>query len=491
MTASDRPRIPYRSTLRPRPQRPRRPTPSAEIITGGVVARPQPPQTYDPYGEYEEQFPELVTDDVGDKNLIHSSHGFGNKPAVLPVAGRPSSDGTKNYNVLLQNAVKNTLADKVDVESSVENLGDVSLSNIQVSSDGYNGYKEINVGYPDKDQDSDPYNDQFIKSGGSGVNEYPPLVTTTRPARPTNNQITEENVESADNKTYHSSEYVNEVRYPAPPRTPGVPQSEETEQTDQPDIFTPTTRPSLSEDSSEDRQSSEDAKLDLHHFLDHHFEDEDKAHIKRKFETSSRRKTYTRTRTRTKTKGEPTFINIDVTTALAGTEENNDDEREEFIVTKPITSTDERTASRIRPISTGGSTRFLSTLSATVSASSTSSTTVRLGGYPFPKRPRPVLSSELSYKSQEEQEGIKDDEVLNEHVGAAIVEQVPEHILSAEDHDPQTSCQVVCGTNEMCHIDQQGETRCKCRPGFGKSTNLPGSKCESKLLLTLFPECIN
>ena len=133
---------------------------------------------------------------------------------------------------------------------------------------------------------SNLYNDQFIKSGGSGVNEYPPLVTTTRPARPTNNQITEENVESTDNKTYHSSEYVNEVRYPAPQRTPGVPHSEETEQTDQPDIFTPTTRPSLSEDSSEDRQSSEDAKLDLHHFLDHHFEDEDKAHIKRKSQNS-------------------------------------------------------------------------------------------------------------------------------------------------------------------------------------------------------------
>ena len=465
VTASDRPRIPYRSTLRP--QRPRRPTASPEIITGGVRVPPRPPQTYDPYAEYEDQFPELVTDDAADKNLIHSSHGFGNKPAVLPVVRRPSGEGNKNYNVLLQNAVKKGITDKLDVEPGDDNLGDVAVSNIKVSSDGYNGYKEINVGYPDTDQDSDVYNDQFIKSGGSGVNEYPPLVTTANPVGAANNGISSDSAGPSHNKTYHSSEYVNEVRYPPPPRTPG-----DTQQTDQGDVFTPTRRPSLKEDSSGGRQSAEDGKLDLHHFLDQHFEDEDKSHIKRKFETSSTRKTFS-------TKGEPTFINIDLTTALPGTEkdseEEEDDEDEKFIVTKPIANTDERTTSDIRPISTGGSTRFLSTLSATASASTNKpSSSVRLGGYPFPKRPRP----DLSYKSQEE---IKDDEVLNEHVGAAIVEQVPEHILSAEDHDPQTSCQVKCGTNEMCHIDNTGETRCKCRPGFGKSTNLPDSKCESKL----------
>ena len=76
--------------------------------------------------------------------------------------------------------------------------------------------------------------------------------------------------------------------------------------------------------------------------------------------------------------------------------------------------------------------------------------------------------------------------MLNKNVEAAIVEQVPEHILSAEDQDPQTKCQKSCGSHEMCHITQAGRTECKCRPGFGKPTNLPGSKCESKLIC-IFP----
>ena len=408
-----------------------------------------------------------MTDDGADRDRIHSSHGFGNKPAAgLPVVGRPSDDGSKNFNVLLGNAVKNGIPDKVEGGGDV--FSDIPLTNIKISSDGYNGYKEINVGYPDKDQDSSVYNDQFIKSGGSGVNEYPPLVTTANPDRPTNNGITSGNVEPTSNKTYHSSEYVNEVRYPPPPRI-AEDGSSETQQTDQADVFIPTRRPSQNQDSSGGRESSENGKLDLHHFLDQHFDDEDKSHTKRKFETS----------TVSKTKGDPTFINIDVTTALPGIGadggDQDDDEGERFIVTRPITTTDERTTSRIRPISSGSS-RLASTLSVTPSASTNKPpSSVRLGGYPFPKRPRP----DLSYKNEEE---IKDDEVLNEHVGAAIVEQVPEHILSAEDHGPRTKCQTECGTNEMCHIADSGLTECRCRPGFGKPTNLPGSKCESKLI---------
>ena len=55
---------------------------------------------------------------------------------MLPVIGRPS-DGANNYDVLLQNAVKNGIADKVDV------VNEVSNPNIKISSDGYNGFKEI------------------------------------------------------------------------------------------------------------------------------------------------------------------------------------------------------------------------------------------------------------------------------------------------------------------------------------------------------------
>ena len=72
---------------------------------------------------------------------------------VLPVIGRPNSDGANNFDKLLQNAVKNNgIADKVDIDDS----------NIMVSSDGYNGFKEVT------DQDNA---EQLIKDGGSGSGE--------------------------------------------------------------------------------------------------------------------------------------------------------------------------------------------------------------------------------------------------------------------------------------------------------------------------------
>ena len=107
---------------------------------------------------------------------------------MLPVIGRPS-DGANNYDVLLQNAVKNGIADKVDV------VNEVSNPNIKISSDGYNGFKEINAGYPDTAENSDSGNDQLISGGGSGLNEYPGLVTTARPT-----------VTEVSNKIYNSSE---------------------------------------------------------------------------------------------------------------------------------------------------------------------------------------------------------------------------------------------------------------------------------------------
>merc|ERR1719346_546762 len=142
------------SRRRPSPTPPRRRlTPTPEIITGGVRVPPRPPQRYDPYAENEDQFPDVVNDnddysETFDTTRHHSNHGGIRKKPVRP--GRPNNDGTNNYEVLLQNAVKNGGSDEVDTDND--------NPNIKVSSDGYNGYKEINTGYPDKDQDSDAYN---------------------------------------------------------------------------------------------------------------------------------------------------------------------------------------------------------------------------------------------------------------------------------------------------------------------------------------------
>ena len=464
---------------RPRPTRPpiRRITAAPEIITGGVRVPPRPPrpQTYDPFAEYQDRYPDAVNDDdyseVFDNNQHHTNHGIRKKPVNLPVLGRPANDGANNYELLLQNAVKNGISDN---NSNADDSD--SGSNIRVSSDGYNGYKQVNA--LDKDQNSD--NDQLIRDEGSGLNEYPPFVTTARPrpgaARPSNNNIIDtENAElQTDNKTYHSSEYVNEKRWKLrrkPVRGGNNDNDDDLANTDNNNLLTPTRRPSLStsDDKSDGRESSvAGGEIDLHNFLDKLHQGEDKTHNKRKFETSTSKST----RNTFSTGGKPTFINNDLSTALANDNAETDGKKE-VIVTTPIRIIDDKTTSRIRPISTLS--RPVSTLSGTVTAvTSPIVSSVRLGGYPFPKRPRP----DISYKAEDE---IKDDEVLNKNVEAAIVEQVPEYILSAEDQDPQTKCQLECGENETCHITDGGVSACKCRPGFGKPTNLPGSKCESKL----------
>ena len=479
-------RRPFRNrpTRLPPTRRPpiRRITQTPEIITGGVRPNKPPrpprptPQTYDPYAEYQDKYPHLVNDDDDSDDYSetqhHSNHGIRKKPVVLPVIG--DNEGANNYGVLLQNAVKNGISDKVEGNDGTNR--DESSPNIKISSDGYNGFKEINAGYPDKDQNSDSYNDQLIKDGGSGLNEYPPFVTTVRPTttRPTNNRIGSENQEQKRNKTYHSSEYVNEKRYTLkrrPITSAGEGNNDNDDdnhssQQDNENFLTPTQRPSLKtqDDESDGRGSSTRGEIDLNNFFDN-IRGEEKSKKKRKFETS--------TQNTFSTGGIPTIINnnLPTTSAVPDKSIKNFNDRE-VIVTSPIGTIDEKTTTRILPIST----RQKSTYSRTVTAkTSPIVSTVNLGGgYPFPQRPRP----DISYKAEEE---IKDDEVLNKNVEAAIVEQVPEHILSAEDQDPQTKCQKKCGLNEMCHITPAGDAQCKCRPGFGKPTNLPGSKCESKL----------
>ena len=467
-----------RSTRKPyrRPtQSIRRGSPTPEIITGGVRVpprpppgpSPRPPQTYDPFAEYEDRFPDFSPNNDGKRH--RNNHGNRNRPGgvVLPVIGRPS-DGANNYDVLLQNAVKNGIADKVDV------VNEVSNPNIKISSDGYNGFKEINGGYPDTAENFDSGNDQLISDGGSGLNEYPGLVTT---ARPTDTE--------GSNKVYNSSEYVNERRWQLR-RKPGAAGSVDNVNgdikelaEDDTGVFSPTRRPGTEydeqDDKSDGRKSSGSGEIDLHNFFDN-IKGEDKSQRKRKFETS------TRTRNTFSTRGKPTFINVDLSTTAAvpitvtdADKGDQSDDGSDVIVTTPIQIIDEQTTSQIRPISSSSRPiRPYQTLTGTVTPKqSPIVSSIKIGGFKFPKRPRP----DISYKAEEE---IKDDETLNKNVEAAIVEQVPEHILSAEDGDPETRCQKRCGENEMCHITSGGDTRCRCRPGFGKPTNLPDARCESE-----------
>ena len=401
--------LPTRRPFRNRPtRRPigRRPTATPEIIRGDVRIRPRPPQAFDPRDEGERH---------------HVNHGR-DRPVVLPVIGRPNSDGANNFDKLLQNAVKNNgIADKVDIDDS----------NIKVSSDGYNGFKEVT------DQDNA---EQLIKDGGSGSGEYPPFATTPR----------------SSNRTYHSSEYVNEKRWKLNRRPAGGVKDGDVDDDN------------VIESESDGRESGAAGEIDLNNFFGAST-GQDKEHKKRKFETSTRN-TFVTT-------GKPTIINLNLATTSNNDKDDTNDREEgdknnEFIVTSPIRTVDQQTTSRIRPQS---STSRLSTLSGTVSTrTSPIISSDRPNVFKFPKRPRPDIFNKPS------EEEIKDDEVLNKNVEAAIVEQVPEHILSVEDQDPETKCQASCGENEMCHINVFGRTACKCRPGFGKPTNLPDSKCESK-----------
>ena len=133
----------------------------------------------------------------------------------------------------------------------------------------------------------------------------------------------------------------------------------------------------------------------------------------------------------------------------------------------------------------------LGSLATTTSAIyETNSTTIRLGGYPFKDRTPPPPRASSTANSREAaavtspinfNDEYTKNEVLNTNLEAAIVEQVPgSGVLSVEQEaGPQTRCQRACAENEVCHVVDD-VTECKCRPGFGKRTNLPNATCESK-----------
>jgi len=483
--------------------------PTAEIINGDVRVPPRPPptyeiytepQTYDPFAEYQDTYPELVNvngyPEVKPDNYEiiearpETNQVFGGQPGAYPVIGKPP----KNGNVQDGNNGYPT-PDSNNYPFGVQETPNIDTSkNIEVTSDGYSGFNEINVVYPVKDQNSDGYNDQFISEEGSGLavenTEHPQFKTTSDAA---NNGYVEHPEDAngyPNNSTYHSSEYVNEIRYPPrydyqdPTEKPsetnynnenenmidGFPnKSEETSITNSENVkanyFTPTrgtfTKDQEDKVKEDGRKSSVKGEIDLSNFFDT-LTGNGKPKKKRKYETS--------TRNTFSTRGKPTFINIDSTQVLSSKEEDENTGQGSVIVTNPIEKTDQSEITLIDPIRTTEVNRYNSQSTTSAVSLQKENSTVRLSAYPYPKR-RPVVS----YKNEDE---IKDNEVLNDNVGAAIVEQVPGNILSAEDLDPETKCQNLCGENEMCAIGENRATKCRCRPGFGKRTNLPDSKCE-------------
>jgi len=194
------------------------------------------------------------------------------------------------------------------------------------------------------------------------------------------------------------------------------------------------------------------------------------------------KKKYTNTRIRntysTREKGKPTFIGFDRTSTYRTRIDKKEDTTAgtSVIVTKPIENSSEVTL--INPLKTRTASTSISSSVRSGGSSSGSSEgsegEVRISGIPFLKSKEELFGTTNNNRKQEE---ASQNEVINNNPGAAIVEQVPANVLSAEDVDPQTKCQAICGNNEICQIKQEG-IQCKCRPGFGKRTNLPNAICE-------------
>ena len=111
---------------------------------------------------------------------------------------------------------------------------------------------------------------------------------------------------------------------------------------------------------------------------------------------------------------------------------------------------------------------------------------IRTAGVPFLPtfNKRPYVKEEG--KNEENLDEVKRKEtVIRDRIDPAIVEGIPGNGgLSAEDTDPETRCQNTCGINEICQINARGGIECKCRPGFGRSSER--SSCESKLFKLIF-----
>jgi hypothetical protein len=97
----------------------------------------------------------------------------------------------------------------------------------------------------------------------------------------------------------------------------------------------------------------------------------------------------------------------------------------------------------------------------------------KTAGAPF----LPAFGKRPYVKNDKNEDEAKRKETLNVGINPAIVEGIPGNALSAEDSDPETRCQNTCGQNEICQINVRGGIECKCRPGFGKTSER--SPCQS------------
>ena len=108
---------------------------------------------------------------------------------------------------------------------------------------------------------------------------------------------------------------------------------------------------------------------------------------------------------------------------------------------------------------------------------------IRTAGVPFLPtfNKRPYVKEDTKNEVATELDEVKRKEtVIRDRIDPAIVEGIPGNGgLSAEDTDPETRCQNTCGINEICQINARGGIECKCRPGFGRSSER--SSCESKI----------
>ena len=517
-----------RRPLRPvRPIRPLRPTaadkidvePVEEVVTGEILGENQwntfSPSDPNIINEPEEK----TTYQLEDGSIVRipiSRPGrptFQRPPYRQPYNGRPTSDApglpivdpTKEtffdgtflgkptpeiINGNVRDPPRPPTTPEVQTYDPVEEYED-TFPDIEVSSDGYNGYNDVG-----SNGNNEPNGDNGRGDGSVGGGGYPGGGSSLGDA---SGQLDE--LVGPTRRPYKSSEYVNEIRYPHRGGFEEVGGDGERSEGEgnflkipiqksdkNPNIFAPTRETPLSSGGESGRKSDDNGEIDLTGLFDA-INGKEKSKKKRKFETSSS------TRTTFSTNGKPTFINIDNTASFDPNKERDDEEdtgQGSIIITTPSQGTETSPVSLINPVK---STDFNQ---ATTSAVSLKNEDVKVPNvFKFPQRPKPQPS--LGAPSFKHDDNIRDNEVIHNNLGAAIVEQViqfhsltlssqpshlatqvPGNILSVEDQDPETRCQKACADNEMCQTLPSGDTACRCRPGFGKRTNLPDAQCESK-----------
>ena len=175
-------------------------------------------------------------------------------------------------------------------------------------------------------------------------------------------------------------------------------------------VFSPTRETPLvsrTEGEESGRNSENNGEIDLASFFGG-----DQSHNKRpirKFTTSSS------TRTTFSTNGKPTFINIDHTSSHQPEREEDNTGKGSVIISTPSEGTETSSVSLIKPVKSTDYNQ--ATTSGAVSLSNGDSS---VNIFKFPQRPKPQPS--LGLKSLNDD--ISDNEVINNNLGAAIVEQV-------------------------------------------------------------------